>query len=455
MSQLRKHQKKGVELANKYGKVLLAYDMGTGKTRTAIFSVKEQGGLIVTKSRIMTDWGHELEKVGEPNFQIIKTAKDEITGAKWTIVSYDILKTFNAEEWKGTNLIIDESHSIKANPKRSKKTGKPNRTGAVHSIAEVSEKVILLTGTPITNKPIDLYNQLVAIDHPLTKIGITAFSKRYCGGHLRRLGRYANGRPRMIWWDKGATNIEELGAMLGEVVQFVKLNEVLELPEIVKSNIHIELNKQERKEYSEIWNEYIQWLTENSETAIADWEKKIKKYKVKGIAEEVAGIILTEKEIDKRTQSQAIIKSTKTRQYTSKVKAKYFIDDLQENIKGQAIIFCEFVETKNYLLKELGKEALPLEKVEDFKQGKAKYLVANIVAGGTGINLQNAQTVIFIDENWTPAINQQAIARIHRMGQEKKTSAIFLRASGTIDDLVEMSNIEKQETIDKVEKYGK
>ena len=435
---LMEHQKKGVELIKKYDGVLLNFEMGTGKTRTAIYAFKNEGALIVAPARVIPDWVYELNKVGENDIEVVKTAKSYTGSKKWTIVSYDILKTITPQV---KNLVLDESHYIKASPKRSKKTGKPNRSKAVLDIAKQANKIVALTGTAITNKPKDLWNQLVAIRHPLIDIGKTAFSKRYCGGELRRM------RGRFFWWDEGATNIDELRMLLGEQVMVVKRSEVLDLPKLHVIEKWIELNKSERKAYEEAFNDYLKWIEENAEEAVNDWQEKVEHYKLQGFPEEYAIITLLGEEINKRIQHQAIIKTIKTRQITSMAKAEYILE-IQDEIQGQAIIFTEFNETKDFLLKEL--DAVSLDDVEKFKSGYSKFLVSNIVAGGTGINLQNASTVIIVDQNWTPAINEQAIARAYRMGQDKPVTALFLKVRDTIDEVVSEKNKEKQSIIDRI-----
>src|SRR5690606_14831181 len=120
-----------------------------------------------------------------------------------------------------------------------------------------------------------------------------------------------------------------------------------------------------------------------------------------------------------------------------RVKAMSVIEDLENLAPGeQVVIFAEYVDTIEILNKAIEEIAKKQKKnkeeniitystikkegsVEDFQSGKAQIFTSNIIAGGTGLNLQNANMVWIIDENWTPAINTQAEDRIHRIGQEK------------------------------------
>ena len=88
--------------------------------------------------------------------------------------------------------------------------------------------------------------------------------------------------------------------------------------------------------------------------------------------------------------------------------------------------------------------------VEKFQSGQAQVFTSNIVAGGTGLNLQNANQVWIIDEDWVPAINQQAEDRIYRIGQEKTAFITYYEVFGTVDENVREANVRKKKVIGKI-----
>jgi SWI/SNF-related matrix-associated actin-dependent regulator 1 of chromatin subfamily A len=85
-----------------------------------------------------------------------------------------------------------------------------------------------------------------------------------------------------------------------------------------------------------------------------------------------------------------------------------------------------------------------------FLHGDARVLVANVRRGGVGLNLQVASRVIFLEADWTPAINEQAIARAHRSGQQKPVHVSFVSLHNSIDDDVTRALARKSKIINKI-----
>ena len=193
------HQQSAVDRFKTQSQIL-AHEMGLGKTITSVYIGKGDRSLVVCPAKLKKSWVAELKKVGEENVQIVETAKDDIDReADWVIVSYDItMKIYEkllAENFD--HLFGDESHYIKGKctiRKDGTITG-TKRAGAFLLLAQGIPHKILTTGTPVMNKPIELWNQLVAVDAPITKdMARSSFSKIYCGGHLKQMGYLR------FWW---------------------------------------------------------------------------------------------------------------------------------------------------------------------------------------------------------------------------------------------------------------
>lgn len=418
MIELMSHQKRAVELFSDKNQIL-AHDMGVGKTITAI-SIHgncENKIVIVCPSKLRDNWAVELQKMGHTGVQMVKTGKDTIEGKKWLICSYGLLgKVSEQIDGLYTHIVGDESHFIK---------GKSNRAKDFIEVSKKCELVTLLTGTPIMSKPIELWNQLVAVRAGVTKaMSRTTFSKKYCGGHLKRFG------SRFMWWEGGASKLDELAKMIQGDVDIVKKADVLDLPEKTVTRTIITMSDDERREYKNAWVNYLSWLQENPEYSKSD--------------------------IQNIKNAKQLVELGKLQQVTSRIKADYLLESIEELGDQQAIIFCKYIktiETINAGLKKAGIKFSTLKdngSVEKFQNKQVQIFTANIISGGQGLNLQNANIVFIIDEDWTPAQNIQAEDRVHRKGQDKPCSIYYLQVKDTIDEHIADINTKKRKIIDKI-----
>jgi len=415
--------------------VLLAHEMGTGKSISAIAMHKSTGAIIVCPAKLKQNWNVELMKMGvsESDIQIIETAKDELRNAKWLVVSYSIIDKFIDRLDFYTGLICDESHFIKGSSIRSK---------AIVKLSSMMEVVTLLSGTAIMNKPIELWNQLKAIKATITEeMNRTEFSKRYCGGHMQQMGR------RRFWWEGGAGNLAELREKLLGDIDSVKKADVLEIPDKDVSTQIIEFTPAQRSEYKTKFNDYIEWLRHNPD----HFQEYVERKKVKG--EIVDTKVTAQDQYDNVVKTKQLVELGKLKQVTSLAKVDYFLTILEEIVDQQCIVFTEYIssiERLNAGLKKAGMKYSTLKddgSVEEFQSGKAQFFTANIVSGGQGLNLQNASLVFILDRHWTPGQNEQAEDRVHRKGQTEKCSIFYVTVKDTIDERIEEINQKKRGVI--------
>jgi SNF2 family DNA or RNA helicase len=122
------------------------------------------------------------------------------------------------------------------------------------------------------------------------------------------------------------------------------------------------------------------------------------------------------------------------------------VEEIIDQATGQVVVFSQFKQSVNLLGERLSWSGVPyrlltsdvkqvdrVRGIEDFRTGRAKVFAATITAGGVGINLQTADTVIFIDRTWSPAKNFQAEDRVWRAGQKNTVQVIDIIAYNTID----------------------
>jgi len=437
MIELMEHQSRCVkEYSNR--SVLLAHEMGTGKSISAIAMHSDRGAIIVCPAKLKQNWNVELMKMGvsENDIQIIETSKDELRNAKWLIISYSVIDKFVDRLDFYTTMVCDESHFIKGSSKRSK---------AVVKISKMMDVVTLLSGTAIMNRPIELWNQLTAIGADITKeMNRTQFSKRYCGGHMQQMGR------RRFWWEGGAGNLEELKEKLRGTMDSVKKADVLDIPEKVVSTNIIEFTADQRREYKNKFENYLAWLRHNPD----HFQEYIERKKVKGKIVETK--ITPQDQFNNIVKTKQLVELGKLKQVTSLAKVDYFLSILEEIGDQQCIVFTEYLDSIDRLnagLKKAGMKYSTLKddgSVEQFQSGKAQFFTANIVSGGQGLNLQNASLVFILDRHWTPGQNEQAEDRVHRKGQTEKCSIFYVTVKDTIDEKLEEINQRKSGVIKKL-----
>ena len=501
---LKKQQEQGVKFLTTRKKAILAHQMGGGKTITSIVSALEDNFkkiLVICPASIKTQWKNEIslfEK--EDNITIVEGSawKDN----KFTIINYDILDNFyeipteivnrkvktvddngkiiyktvkkevvskkdiiiseamaNSQlfQSKFDLIIIDEAHRLSnANSGRYK---------IIYDLIKRSEPngLYLLTGTMITNNPMNLYNILKLIDADITK-DWQSYVKTYCDGkqiyvkgerdkftkvflkkknktswydltqdEKNELDYYLSQNCKKIWLTNGASNLDELKERIKHLY-LRDLNEEIynNFSKEVKV-LHYNLSEQEQIEYDKIWDEYIKSVNEN------------------------------EKDIDKLIDNKKLIEVSVLRQSTSQMMIPYTIKLADEEIKkgNKVIIFCAF-DKEIYTLKEYFKDKcvvhngkLTLKEknkaVDTFNNDdKCMVFLGNLTSSSVGLNLIVSCRIIFNSVSWLPAENQQAEYRILRIGQNKDCIIYYQTFDNTyMDRMFEILNI-KNTIIDNV-----
>lgn len=459
--ELFEHQKKGIEFLKSAKKAILADEMGLGKTRQAIIAAGETalGVLVVCPASLKINWRREIKMVyPDQRVEIVNTT-DVIARpqeVKWFVINYDILEKkmeyidFLIEQKIIDCLILDEAHYIKGKSVRAaavvggfikKDTGRIKMPG----IASKMSQVYALTGTPLLNRPIELFNLLKAINHPLGN-NRTKFGKRYCGAFMQMV--YTKRGMIRFMNEQGAENLDELRTLMEESLLRRKKKEVLDLPEKLISVVECDLSADWQKKYDRAWEAYLEFLRENP---------------------------IPEKNLDNIIMARHLVEIQKLKQVCSQSKIDRMTFDIERAIDGgeKVIVFSQYTETIRQIeeavskLKfDTGKDTfgkptmkavksvvltgdLKMDKrqdaVDDFQNNdEVKVFIANIKAGGVGLTLTKATIVMFADMDWSPEIHRQAEDRTHRIGQNEMVNVYYYVATGTVEeDIIEILNSKK------------
>ena len=404
------HQKESIQKLVENKKFILADDMGLGKTTSTIIAGLETGAkkiLIICPATLKINWKREIENYSDrPIF--ISEGKQFSTEHDFVIVNYDIMKNFHDPKKKDESLIlmskfdlviIDEAHYIK--------NAQAQRTKLINDITKSVDRLWLLTGTPMTSRPIDYFNLLSLIDSPVAKNWM-AYVIRYCAGFQFKVG------PRKIWNVQGASNLEELrDRTAGLTLRRLKEN-VLDLPDKIITPVYLRLKS---KVYEEVMGDYYNWYEKNPE--------------------------------ESKSLTVQFTKLTKVRQIIADEKISQTLE-IAENIIEQdkkVIIFCNFTDSLNKITEHFGKSAVKLDgsmskherqfSVDQFQENdKIKVFVGNIKAAGVGITLTSAEAVIFNDLSFLPSDHAQAEDRAYRYGQKNNVLVYYPIFENTIEGII-------------------
>ena len=166
------HQRAGIAFLLARRRAILADDMGLGKTRQAIIAAREAAPegpyLVICPAAVKLNWRREIRLVeSDADVQVIDGGRALEDGRRWTIINYDLLRRvedrLRATAWGG--IVVDEAHYIKNDSQRTSRVlGLLDPPKGQAAVAE-PEAVYLLTGTPMSNRPRDLFNLLMAVRH--------------------------------------------------------------------------------------------------------------------------------------------------------------------------------------------------------------------------------------------------------------------------------------------------
>jgi SWI/SNF-related matrix-associated actin-dependent regulator 1 of chromatin subfamily A len=428
--ELYPYQKLGVEfLVLNKGRAILADTMGLGKTVQALAYVvheKLTKTLVVCPASVKYSWESEVKKWTSLTPYVInsKSIIDPVTieANDIFIINYDIVKKFLPlfKVTRFDSIILDEFHYVK--------NSKAQRTRAIMELARKITSVILLSGTPLLSRPVELFNALNLID-PIVWNDWFKFTSRYCAGHQDMFG----------WNTKGASHIDELQKKIAPYfLRRMKEKVLKELPPKRFISLPTELYSEQKPIYDLAEIDFIEYL------------RTIKKD--------------SDSDIKRKSQALKLIKLNELRQITSRGKisaAKDVIDNIIDSGE-KIVVFSVYNEPLEELKKIYKNNAFLLTgsstdierktmREEFQKKSGPPIFLGGMKSAGVGITLTEASNVLFIDFAWVPADHAQAIDRIHRIGQTaENVTAYQLFCHGTIDEHMQEVLVKKQKIFDAI-----
>jgi SWI/SNF-related matrix-associated actin-dependent regulator 1 of chromatin subfamily A len=329
-------------------------------------------------------------------------------GGDVVVINYDILgRHLDALRAHGfRSLVVDESHYIK-----NRKTA---RFQAVKDLASLPDLActLLLTGTPILNRPIELVAQLDVLGQLATFGGFMPFAKRYANAHQTDFG-----------WDmSGAAHLDELNRLLRErcMVRREKADVLTELPALRRTVVPVEVD--DPRAYERAMADIVAWMAANRGS----------------LPSEAA------------YRAEMLVRVEGLRQLAAQSKYAHvlaWVQDWLEAAEGQKLVlFAHHRDVQERLLADLAAygavsisggdaDAERDAAVQRFWGDPAcRVIVCSLRAASVGLNLQAASNVAFVEFGWHAADMDQAEARCHRIGVQGAVTAYWLVGEDTFDE---------------------
>jgi SWI/SNF-related matrix-associated actin-dependent regulator 1 of chromatin subfamily A len=423
--ELYPYQKAGVAYATEKQRCFIADEMGLGKSLQALAVTEytnQYPALIICPSSLTEDWNTKIkEALPNRTTQTIQGRKTpNMTETDYTIIGYPNIHAqkphLNQQNYN--TLILDESHYCKNRTAQ--------RTKAAKNLAKnipPEGNVLLLTGTPITNRPAEYAPQLEIIQKIDEFGGLWNFYKRYCDAYKDQWGH---------WQIYGSSNLKELHNKLKThcYIRREKQDVLPDLPPITYNTITTQMAPKYRKEYNHALQDLQDWYTQQQEQLA---EQNGGNPTAAGIRAHYAA-----------QNYETLIQLTALRQITAKAKLTHAIEWVQNaNDQGHKIVIAahhrDIVQTLSAELNSpmiIGGQTpqkTETAKHEFMNNTNCMNIIISITAAAHGHTLTASNNMLILEAPWTPAQYHQTTARIHRIGQNNNVTIHNLIIPNTID----------------------
>lgn len=427
------YQLEGIEAGLRWRRFLIGDEPGLGKTLQSIGVVDTAGAypcLVICPSSLKINWQREFEKFTDRKALVL----DNSVATTWpyllqmgmyqvAVVNYESLRKFFVWDIlckRGQpfrlkdvvfcphvrlfrSVIIDESHRVK--------DPSAQQTIFTRGIVEGKQWRILLSGTPVVNRPADLIAQLSIMGRLSEFGGRAKFLADYGGGEIskERRGKDEEDKPR---------NLDRLSHELYSrcMIRREKAKVLTQLPDKTRTDLYVDISN--RDEY---------------DMAAADLAGYLRRYTE---CDDIS--------IRRKMRMEALVKFMTLRSLSSRGKVRQAVDFVRTFLANgkPLILFCSLHEIVDELKKAFpaavsvtGRDSMMTKQaaVDAFQSGRAQLIICSIKAAGVGLTLTASSNVAFVEFPWTYADCCQCEDRAHRIGQKDNVTCYYLIGRNTID----------------------
>jgi len=444
------HQKRAFMIGTTLNSAAFLMEMGTGKTFAAIAVAGKRfidneitKLLVIAPLSILHVWKQEFEQHANFPVNVVVLNDTQMTKKKKKIENCNKSKVLNVLivsyesswrmpdelfEWKPEMVILDESQRIK--------NKKAKRSEFIHELGDKVKYKLILTGTPVTQSPVDLFSQYRFLNKDIFGMSFYKFRDQYCV-----MGGFEN--KQVV----GFQNLDDLIQKAHSVAYRVTKEEALDLPDFTDEVMYCEL-----KDSAKTYNDMSKLLKVEVKEGKCDAKSLLAK--LTRLSQITGGFLpITDKEGKETVQQIGHEKLDLL---------KSIVEDFPRNKK--LVIFCRFIPEIDAICGMLDEMKIShaaitgdvlsatRELINDKfqKNEDPKIIILQSQVGGLGITLTMADTMIFFSNTFSYSDREQSKARIHRVGQKNHCTYIDLVANNTIDNKILISLKEKKNVADMV-----
>lgn len=403
------------------GRALIANDMGTGKTFTALSTLKTEHlpAVVVCPAAVKYHWEREALRAIGLRASVLEGQQPSdpttVAGApRLVVVNYDVLQYW--VDWlrriRPRTVILDECQKI------SNQTAR--RTKATLKLCRGVDRVLALSGTPMLNRPIELWTVLHLLN-PDVFDSRWDFAQRFCSPEWTPWG----------WSYRGASNTEDLHRLLSNSVLIRRRkNDVLDLPSKIREAVPLPIS--DRNEYQRANLDFAAWLHRQDPVAAA-----------------------------RALKAEALTKVGYLLRLSARLKMPYvleWVNNWLEDTDEKLVVFAVHREMIQQLRHQIKARCVVVDGtvtgrqrqgvVDQFQHdNRVRVLVGNLQAAGVGLTLTAASTVVMTELAWRPGDHTQAEDRCHRIGARDTVWIHYLVARGTVEERLCSLIQEKQQVL--------
>ena len=463
MVKLMQHQKLAVELSRENPNFALFFEQGTGKTGAAISIIEDKfrayqtelRTLILAPPAVLVQWKEEFAKFSGIHQDKILILDGSFrrrvnlmlaSDAPIVITNYEFCNNLDLYneimDWRPQMMILDESQKCK-----NWASLRSKRIHRMSALSSVSHRY-LLTGTPITNSAMDIFQQYKIMDQGATfgnKIG--DFQREYFVDENAR-----NPNVQFPSWRPYPWTMDKIGRLMKNKCLIKHRSECLDLPVLTRVKHMVDLTNEQKRIYKTLKKDLIAYIKEGDDSPAVAKSAAERALRLQQI---VTGFVKTD---------DGTIEEIKNNREEA----------LREILRGipkseKAIIWCCFKHNYDQvrnILKDFGQVPAELhggitnkdKEIKKFREDyNTRFMLAHPGSGGIGVNLVEASYSIYFSKNWNLEYDLQSEARNYRRGSEvhNRITRIDLVCPGTIDELITKGLENKQNVADYILKISK
>ena len=437
-----KHQRQALTNGAEAKNYAYFMEMGTGKTKVAIDNAcwlylqnKIKHVFVIAPKTVYLNWLKEIETHASVDYNIWTWKVDSdklfnfggIDQLNFVLMNVEALSHKSGQKWLESKLvkyglqsmlILDESTTIKNNSAL--------RTKAIVKLGSFLKYKRILTGSPITKSPLDLFTQCAFLDRSLLGYdSYFVFRNRYAVMHQVEMG------GKIVMFPKYYTNLDELENRLKTFSYRVRKKDCLDLPDKVYVQRYIELTDEQKQMYSDLKRKAMTIIHDETVSFNNKLTEVLRLHQI------TCGFLNTD--------------SGEIHEFKNNPKLKELLNILEET-EDKCIIWANYVYNiemiKTKLKERYGKEAVVSiygkdsvdvrkKAVERFQSDdRCRFLVGNPTTGGYGLTLTAARNVIYYSNSYNLEVRLQSEDRAHRIGQSSKVTYIDLIVKDSIDTMI-------------------